>query len=138
MTPALGGITSDDTFTLLVRFEGGARGMVDLFGGAHARASSMEVLGSDDSLTVLDGYRLGRPKEDGSYEEVPIPEDLAIQPTPEMSLLAPFLVKLEMIRGAIQEGKPVSPDFDDAGEVQRVLDAARLSDRSGAWESLGD
>jgi len=137
-TPAFGGVTSDDTFTLVVRFEGGARGVVDLFGGAHVRGSSMEVLGSDDALTVLDGYRLGRPKEDGSFEMVPIPEDLAIQPTPEVGLLAPFLVKLEMIRGAIQDGKPVSPDFDDAVEIQRVLDAARVSDRSGAWESLGD
>ena len=41
-----------------------------------------------------------------------------------------------MIRAAIQEGKPASPDFDDAVEIQKVLDAARLSDQSGAWESL--
>ena len=96
----------------------------------------MEVLGSADSLTVLDGYRLGRAKEDGSHEAVPIPEDLAIEPTPEVALLAPFLIQLEMIRAAIQEGKPASPDFDDAVEIQKVLDAARLSDQSGAWESL--
>ena len=134
--PALAAITADDTFTLMVQFEKGARGVVDLFGGAHARGQSMEVLGSADSLTVLDGYRLGRAKEDGSHEAVPIPEDLAIEPTPEVALLAPFLIQLEMIRAAIQEGKPASPDFDDAVEIQKVLDAARLSDQSGAWESL--
>jgi predicted dehydrogenase len=135
--PALAGITADDTFTLFVRFESGARGLVDLFGGAHVRGQGMEVLGSADSMTVLDGYRLGRPKEDGSYEEVPIPEDLALTPTPEMSLLAPFLVKLEMIRAAIQDKKPASPDFRDGVEIQKVLDAARLSDQSGAWEPIG-
>jgi len=134
--PGLEAITADDTFTLLVRFESGARGMVDLFGGAHVRGGTMEVIGSDDAMTVLDGYSLGRPQENGGYEAIPIPEDLAIQPTPEMALLAPFLVKLEMIRAAIQEGKPASPEFNDAVEVQRVLDAARSSDRSGAWESL--
>jgi len=134
---ALAGITADDTFTLMVQFENGARGVVDLFGGAHVRGQSMEVLGSADSLTALDGYRLGRPREDGSHEGIPIPEDLAVQPTP-VALLAPFLVKLEMLRAAIQEGKPASPDFEDAVEIQKVLDAARLSDRSGAWESLAD
>jgi len=136
VAPALAGITADDTFTLMVQFENGARGVVDLFGGAHVRGQSMEVLGSADSLTVLDGYRLGRPKEDGSHEAIPIPEDLAIEATPDVALLAPFLVKLEMLRAAIQEGKPASPDFGDAVEIQRVLDACRLSDQSGAWESL--
>ncbi len=137
-SPSLAGITADDTFALQVVFENGARGIVDLFGGAHVRGQSMEVFGSADALVVLDGYRLGRPKADGSYEEVPIPEDLAIEPTPEVSLLAPFRVKLEMLRAAIQEGKPASPDFGDAVEIQKVLDAGRLSDQSGSWESLGD
>ncbi len=137
-SPSLAGITADDTFALHVVFENGARGVVDLFGGAHVRGQSMEVFGSADALAVLDGFRLGRPKADGSYEEVPIPEDLAIEPTPEVSPLAPFKVKLEMLRAAIQEGKPASPDFGDAVEIQKVLDAGRLSDQSGSWESLGD
>ncbi|HEY2924996.1 MAG TPA: Gfo/Idh/MocA family oxidoreductase [Candidatus Eisenbacteria bacterium] len=129
-------ITADDSFTLIAKFENDARGVVDLFGGAHVRGQSMEAWGSADSLTVLDGYRLGRPKEDGSFEAVPIPEDLAIDPTPEVPLLAPFSFKVEMIRAAIQEGKPASPDFDDGVEIQKVLDAARLSDQSGGWESI--
>jgi predicted dehydrogenase len=130
-------ITADDTFTLIVQFESGARGVVDLFGASQVRGGSMEAHGSVDSMTVLDGYRLGRPKPDGSsFEDVPIPEDLRIEPTPDMPLLAPFLVKVEMIRAAIQEGKAPSPTFRDAVEVQRVLDAARLSDSSGSWETL--
>src|SRR2546426_4673748 len=35
--PAFREITADDTFTLLVHFQSGARGVVDLFGGAHVR-----------------------------------------------------------------------------------------------------
>ena len=34
------------------------------------------------------------------------------------------------------EGIPVFNTFHDAVEVQRVLDAARLSDSSGAWEEV--
>lgn len=134
--PAFKRISADDTFTLIVQFESGARGVVDLIGGSQVRGGSMEAYGSKDSMTVLDGYRLGRPKPDGAFEEIAIPEDLRIEPTPEMPLLAPFLVKVEMIRAAIQEGKRPSPDFDDAVEIQKVLDAARLSDSSGAWEKI--
>ena len=135
-TPEFRRITADDTFTLLLQFEKGARGVVDLFGGAQVRGGSMEAYGSADLMTVLDGYRLGRPKPDGIFEEVAIPEDLRLTPTPEMPLLAPFLAKVEMIRAAIQEGKPASPTFRDAVEVQKVLDTARLSDSSGAWETI--
>ena len=137
VAPAHRAITADDTFALLVQFENGARGIVDVFGGAHVRRHSMEVSGSGGSLTVLDGYRLGRPKEDGSFEEVPLPEDLKLKPTRKEPLLAPFSVKVEMIRAAIQEGKPASPDFADGVEIQKVLDPARLSDQSGAWEAIG-
>jgi predicted dehydrogenase len=135
--PALREITADDSFALLALFENGARGIVDLFGGAHVRGQSMEVSGSADSLTVLDGYRLGRPREDGSYDPVPIPDEVSIAATPDVPLLAPFSVKVEMIRAAIQEGKPYSPDFSDGVEIQKILDAARLSDQSGAWEAIG-
>jgi len=97
----------------------------------------MEVSGSGGSFTVLDAYRLGRPKGDGTFEEVPIPDDLKLKQTRKERLLAPFSVKVEMIRAAIQEGKPASPDFADGVEVQKVLDTARLSDQSGAWEAIG-
>ena len=67
---------------------------------------------------------------------VPIPGDISIAATPEVPLLAPFSVKVEMIRAAIQEGKPFSPDFSDGAKIQKILDAARLSDQSGAWEAV--
>lgn len=59
--------------------------------------------------------------------EVPIPEDLRITPTSETTLLAPFGVKVEMIREAIQEGKAASPDF-----LTRFAAAARSGSAAGA------
>jgi predicted dehydrogenase len=131
-------ITSDDCFTLLLEFRGGATGLVDLFGGSRVRGEGYEAYGSTDAFVIRDGYHIGRPKEDGGFEEMPIPEDLRIRPTPETALLAPFGVKVEMLRAAIQEGKPASPDFAWGVEVQRVLDAARLSDQSGDWVTIGE
>jgi len=137
-SPGQRGITADDSFTLLARFSEGARGVVDLFGGSHTRRVGMEVFGSRDALAVVDPYRLGRWKQDGSFEEVEIPEDLRLTPTPEESLLAPFSAKVEMIREAIQEGKRPGPDFEDGVRIQEVLDAARRSDASGSWERVGE
>lgn len=129
-------ITSDDCFTLLLEFRSGATGLVDLFGGSRVRNEGFEAYGSDDAFVIRDGYHIGRAKEDGSIHAVPIPADLKIEPTPDVSLLAPFGVKVEMLRAAIQEGKPASPDFAWGVEVQKVLDAARLSDQSGEWVAI--
>lgn len=135
-SPAHKSITSDDCFTLLLEFRGGATGLVDLFGGSRVRGEGYEAYGSAGAFAIRDGYCIGRPKADGDIEELPIPDDLTIRPTPEMALLAPFGVKVEMLRAAIQEGKPAAPDFAWGVEVQRVLDAARLSDQSGEWVAI--
>jgi predicted dehydrogenase len=137
-SPAQKAITADDCFTLLLEFRGGATGVVDLFGGSRGRGDRHEAYGSVGAFVIRDGYRIGRPKEDGEVEDLPIPEDLRIRPTPEMALLAPFGVKVEMLRAAIQEGKPASPDFAWGVEVQKILDAARLSDQSGEWVSIAE
>jgi predicted dehydrogenase len=137
-SPAHRSITADDCFTLLAEFAGGATGVVDLFGGATARRERFEVFGSKDALAVLDGYTVGRPRESGGVEPVAIPADLKHEPTAEIPLLAPFRVKVEMLRAAIQEGARVSPDFEEGVEIQKVLDAARLSDQSGTWVSIGE
>jgi predicted dehydrogenase len=137
-SPAHKAITADDCFTLLLEFRGGATGLVDLFGGSRVRGEGFEAYGSADAFWIRNGYHVGRPKDDGSLEEVPIPRDLLIEPTPEVSLLSPFRVKVELLRAAIQDGKPAAPDFAWGVEIQKVLDAARLSDQSGEWVAIGE
>ena len=132
-SPAHRAITADDCFTLVVEFQSGATGLVDLFSGARARREVYEAYGSATALAAIDNYRLGLLAEGGKVEEIPIPEDLRLTPTPEVPLLAPFGAKVEMIRAAIRERAVPSPDFAGAVEIQKVLDAARLSDQSGAW-----
>ena len=135
-SPAQRSITADDCFTLVAEFESGATGVVDLFSGARARREAYEAYGSADAVVVEGNYRLVRPKEGSEAEEIPIPPDLDFLPTPDNALLAPFSVKVEMIRAAIQDGKPASPDFAVGVKIQKVLDAARLSDQSGAWVEI--
>ena len=63
----------------------------------------------------------------------PFRRTCGLEPTPEMPLIAPFRVKMAMLREAIRGGKAASPTFSEALEVQKVLDAARKSDQMGTW-----
>ncbi len=132
------GITAEDCYTLLIDFRNGATGIIDMFGGSKVRSARIEVFGSEDAFTVVEGTRIGRPDGSGGLAEVPIPADLRIQPTPEMPLLAPFRVKVAMLREAIRGRSIASPTFAEAVEVQRVMDVARKSDQTGTWEEIGE
>ncbi len=127
------GITAEDCYTLLLEFAGGASGIVDTFGGSRVRQEQYEAYGSADVFVVVGDTRIGRPNGAGGFDELPIPEDLQLKPTPEMPLIAPFRVKVAMLREAIRGGKPAAPTFAEAVEVQKVLDAARKSDQTGTW-----
>ena len=60
-------------------------------------------------------------------------KDLLLFFSDRRSVIVSFIVPIVFW---IQEGKPASPTFRDAVEVQKVLDTARLSDSSGAWETI--
>jgi predicted dehydrogenase len=107
--------------------------VIELFGASKVRQEYYEAFGSDDVFAVVGGTRFGRPNSAGGLDEIPIPEDLALAPTPDVPLLAPFRAKVAMLREAILGGKPAAPTFTEAVEVQKVLDAARKSDQMGTW-----
>ncbi|HKW50588.1 MAG TPA: Gfo/Idh/MocA family oxidoreductase [Candidatus Eisenbacteria bacterium] len=129
-------ITAEDCYTIFIEFASGATGLVDAFGGSRVRQERYEAFGSDDAFVVLNGDRIGRANNSGGFDELPIPEDLRLQPTPEIPLLAPFRVKVAMLREAIRNGGSANPTFTEALEVQKVLDAARKSDQTGEWVDL--
>ncbi len=138
VSPSHRAITAEDCYTLLLEFQGGATAVVDAFGGSRVRQERIEAFGSDDLLAVVDGERIGKPNAKGGIDEIPIPEDLRLTPTPEAPLIAPFRVKVAMLRDAILEGKPATPTFADGLEVQKVLDSARLSDQMGEWVDIAE
>ncbi|TMQ67378.1 MAG: Gfo/Idh/MocA family oxidoreductase [Candidatus Eisenbacteria bacterium] len=136
VTAAHRAISAEDCYTIFIEFANGATGLVDTFGGSRVRQERYEAFGSDDAFVVLNGDRIGRPNEKGGFDDLPIPEDLQLKPTPEIPLLAPFRVKVAMLREAILNGAAATPSFAEALEVQKVLDAARKSDQTGTWVDL--
>ncbi len=131
-------VTSDDTFLLELQLESGATASVDLFGGSRVRRESIEVFGSEDAFALEGARRIGRRNADGVLDEIPIPAELDLPPTPQMPLLAPFKAMVARLRPAILEGAPLGPTFADGIEIQKVLDAARLSDQKGSWVEIGE
>jgi predicted dehydrogenase len=131
-------ITAEDCYTLLLEFKSGATGLIDTFGGARQRSETIEAFGSDDAFVVMEGDRIGRPSAGGGVEDVPVPEDLRLEATPESPLVAPFKVKVAILRDAIRGVGSASPTFAEALEVQKVLDAARKSDQTGEWVTVDD
>jgi len=129
-------ISAEDCYTILIEFANGATGLVDAFGGSRVRQERYEAFGSDDAFVVLNGDRIGRANNAGGFDDLPIPEDLQLRPTPDVPLLAPFRVKVAMLREAILNGAAATPSFTEALEVQKVLDAARKSDQTGEWVDL--
>lgn len=128
-------ISADDCFTMILEFRSGAIAVVDLFGGSRARRDRFEVFGDEDAVAIQ-GDRLYRPKGDGTDEAIPIPADLTLSPTPEAALLAPFRVMAGKLKAAIRDGAPITPTFSDGVEIQKILDAARMSDQAGGWVEI--
>jgi predicted dehydrogenase len=133
-------ITAEDCYTLFLEFKSGATGVIDTFGGARQRWVPLPVV----EVRVPERPSFGRGEHECvrvpchvRVEVVPIPEDLRLTPTLEMPLLAPFKVKVTMLRDAIRDHSgQATPTFQEALEVQKVLDAARKSDQTGEWEAL--
>ncbi|NOT34412.1 MAG: hypothetical protein HOP12_09610, partial [Candidatus Eisenbacteria bacterium] len=125
--------TADDAFTILLEWEGGAHAVLDISASSPYRWERFEVHGSDAALRWDEsGYALWRIVAGHEPEAVEIPTHLQLEPrSGDPALVAPFGVLVDRLHRAIAHHEPMSPDFDDAVAVQRVLDAARASSAAG-------
>jgi predicted dehydrogenase len=125
----------DDTALLLLRFDDGTPGAL-LSGAAGVTrplAGRLEAYGSRGTL-VLEGGRLLGAEADGRLEEISVPEPSLEMDLPDPHAL-PFVLWAGRIREALQEGTPLTPDFEDGWRNQLVLDAARQAARERRWVS---
>jgi predicted dehydrogenase len=132
--PRTGVATSDDAFTLDLRFANGVTGLVDVDATTPYRFERFEILGDEAALRWDEtGYHLWRVAPGREPEELPIPPGLALaRREGDPPLVAPFTALIGRLATAIRDGVAMSPDLDDALAVQSVLDAARESSAAGA------
>jgi predicted dehydrogenase len=146
----------EDSVVLTVRYASGAYGIlqtcaVSWEGTPFGQTHHLEIHGDAgtiygvcdwDTVQEVRGVRRG---DTGPAQLIPIPDDIwqgVRRDTVHNTYRDVFRETDAMTRGwitAITEGRPVRPDFADGLAVQRVLDAAVQSARSGSGQvAIGD
>lgn len=138
---------------LLLQFDNGAQGMIQVSAVAHKANHGQHVAlhGEEGTLEVdvtLMGTEAGEvirgARHDGDrFETLPVPDDLwdDVDRSDFLSALVPGLfvkrsIGDQLFIDAILEGRRVSPSSYDGLKAQEVMDAAIESHQSGAWVSL--
>jgi predicted dehydrogenase len=131
-------VTSDDSYTLLMEFESGARAIVQMTHAAGLGDGHLGFYGSEGELVIPNLFateiRGGRRPDKSAPLEIPERYRLAQEQPP---LRAPFRVLFNRLVHAIDNGLPSpSPNFEDGVNSQMVLDAAYLSAKEKRWVDL--
>jgi predicted dehydrogenase len=127
-------VTSDDSYTLLIEFQSGARAAVQMSIVAGVSDTRIGVHGADGQLVVSNGSGLhGGKRSDRKIGPIEIPEHYRL-PREDQQLRPPFRILLGRMVQAIDNRLPSpSPNFDDAVLSQAVIDAAHRASKEGRW-----
>ncbi len=131
-----GTVTSDDAYQILIEFQSGVRATVQMTTVAGVDDVKFGAYGNLGQLVIPNIYgtelRGGR-RSDRVTAPIDIPERYRL-PQETHPLQAPFRVLLGRMVDAIDTGSPSpSPNFQDGLQSQMMLDAARVSARTGNW-----
>jgi predicted dehydrogenase len=142
---------TDDTAVLMLQFENGAKGVLDLSVVAYKENGKHDVQlhGSDGTLHgVIDGNTVQQVTGAKAGEDVlqilPIPDPIwggARQGNFMETFEDVFRKQDFMARdfiSSIAANRPVKPDFRDGAYIQRVIDAAIKSDQERCWVDVED
>lgn len=118
-------VTAEDTYAVLMRFEGGGLGVVSLIATArHDRRDLVEIYGEQGTVKLDADYRLwwGRAGD-----------ELQVEGPLSNSSSEAFRRVARRFWLAIREGAAPDPSLEEALRVQAVYDAIRQADRERRW-----
>ncbi|MBI3970638.1 MAG: Gfo/Idh/MocA family oxidoreductase [Chloroflexi bacterium] len=132
---------ADDSYHAVLRFASGLVGLVQCTPIAwRGRLQRLEVHGDAGSLVVEagGGDRIVKRAGPGDrvYQELPVPERLAVRP-PAPGVSGPVYALADRFVRAILDGEPMAPSFEDGFRVQELIDAIVRSDQTGVRQDLG-
>ena len=140
-------VTVDDAYSAQVAYESGAMGSFEAtrFAAGHKNDHTVEIHGSKGSLRFalerLNELELLR-EENRGYETILVTDgtdpyvDHWWPPGHVIGWEHTFVHESYEFLSAIESGETFSPSFDEAYEVQRVLDAVERSDERGERVSI--
>ncbi|MFC6824688.1 Gfo/Idh/MocA family protein [Halopelagius fulvigenes] len=141
-------VTVDDAYTAQAEFENGAIGTLEAsrFANGHKNDHTVEIQGSEGSLKFslerLNELEYKGPDHRG-YETILVTDesdpyvDHWWPPGHVIGWEHTFVHENYEFLSAVEEGGEFHPSFEDAYEVQAVLDAIERSDETGEWVTLG-
>jgi len=147
-TGAMRAVENDDEANFLVRFAGGASGVIETSRVAVGRKMGLtyEITGSrgaiafdQERMSEVRLYTSGDARGRSGYRTLLLgpehPDYGAFSPAPGHGLgyNDQKIVEVRELFAAIAEGRPASPDFREAWEVARIMDAVERSARQRAW-----
>ena len=127
-------VTADDSYTLIIEFQSGARAAIQMTIVAGVNDSRIAIFGTDGQLIITNGSGLhGGKRADRKIGPIEIPEHYRL-PREDQHLRPPFRVLLNRMVQSIDNRLPSpSPNFTDAVLSQAVIDAAHQASREGRW-----
>jgi predicted dehydrogenase len=142
---------ANDAAMLLLEFESGAQGTIQLSAVAHTADRNQEqyvlLHGASGTLeadyTWMDTQIRGAQQDEAQFEVLPIPDHLLVGVDPNASLTDRFMAVFHnqsagdrAFIDAILHDHPMTPSLYDGVKVQQVIDAAIASHQSGRWVSV--
>jgi predicted dehydrogenase len=133
-------VDAEDSYHAVLVFASGLVGVVQCTPLApRQRLQRLEVHGDAGSLLLeaagADRAVLHAGSGAPGYVARPVPERLAAGAPAEGVNAAVYALADRFVR-AVLDGEPMSPTFDDAYQVQALIEAVKESDRSGTWQDV--
>ncbi len=132
-------VTSDDGYAVMIEFQSGARASAQMTTAAGVDDCKFGVYGNLGQLIVPNVYGTelrGGKRVDKVSGPIEIPEKYRL-PSEDHPLRPPFRFLLNRMIDAIDNNRSSpSPNFADGLRSQAMLDAARLSSKTGLWIDL--
>jgi predicted dehydrogenase len=129
-------VTSDDSFSMLIEFESGARSALQMSIASGVTDARLALHGSEGQLIIPNLFATelhGGKRSDRKISPMDIPERFRL-PREDQQLRPPFRALVSRMIQAIDNRLPSpAPNFIDGMNSQAVLDAARLSSKDGRW-----
>lgn len=130
--------TADDAYQVNLDFHNGAKAAVSgssVYPGKEA--NEFLFYGTEGLLTLRDDNEILFYDRNGKKERVAIPPNYQITNLPGHKESSPFFMLIEAMASAIYNGTEVTPTFDEAVHVQRVINSAHRSADEHSWIEIG-
>lgn len=130
--------TADDGYQVEMHFHNGVKATMSVNAAQPGRnLNDFAFYGTEGALVLNNDSEVLFYDSDGNRERLAIPPNYQITNLPGHRESSPFYMLAETVASAIYNDSSVSPTFEEAVHIQRVIDAAHASNGKERWVEIG-